>query len=262
MGKTPKNKTKTGTREWATTTVNILQGCEHDCRYCYARANALRFKQITSAGQWKRPKLKPERAGRVPATRRKVEGTVMFPSSHDITPAFLDVCLETIGKILQAGNKLLIVSKPHLECIRAICEQFEEFRKQILFRFSIGATNDTILEYWEPGAPNFGERFSALCYAFNEGFATSVSCEPLLEPERVEVLVDLLEEVVTETIWIGKMNRIGSRVGGDTARSEVERIEAGQTDLRVREIYAALKDNPKIRWKDSYKEVLRLKGES
>ena len=34
---------------------------------------------------------------------------------------------------------------------------------------------------------------------------------------------------------------------------------AGQTKQRVREIYAELKGNPKIRWKDSYKQVLGLK---
>ena len=27
----------TGTREWAASNVNIQDGCEHDCLYCYAK---------------------------------------------------------------------------------------------------------------------------------------------------------------------------------------------------------------------------------
>lgn len=39
-------KSKTGTREWAVATVNILDGCPHGCRYCYARAMAMRFHRL------------------------------------------------------------------------------------------------------------------------------------------------------------------------------------------------------------------------
>jgi hypothetical protein len=38
----------------------------------------------------------------------------------------------------------------------------------------------------------------------------------------------------------------------------VRQIEDGQADDKVRAIYAALKDEPKVRWKDSYKQVLGL----
>ena len=27
-----------GTQEWAASNVNIQDGCEHDCRYCYAKS--------------------------------------------------------------------------------------------------------------------------------------------------------------------------------------------------------------------------------
>ena len=36
-------------------------------------------------------------------------------------------------------------------------------------------------------------------------------------------------------------------------------LEAGQTDACIREVYSALKDEPKIRWKESYKSILGLK---
>jgi hypothetical protein len=71
-------------------------------------------------------------------------------------------------------------------------------------------------------------------------------------------LVKALLPYVTDTIWIGKMNKIKLRVPADTDPAEIARIEAGQTDARIREIYLALKDHPKIRWKESVKEVVGL----
>jgi DNA repair photolyase len=38
----------TGTQEWAASNVNIQDGCEHDCRYCYAKTMAIRFKRATA----------------------------------------------------------------------------------------------------------------------------------------------------------------------------------------------------------------------
>ena len=59
-------------------------------------------------------------------------------------------------------------------------------------------------------------------------------------------------------IKIGKANRLRSRCVPGTSEEEIARIEAGQTDERVREIYEELKDQPKVRWKESYKRVLGL----
>ena len=256
--------TISGTREWATQTINCLVGCSHDCRYCYSRAMALRFGRIKSAAEWSRPRL---RASYQADLRRlcKGKGMVMFPSTHDILPEFLEPCLDLLRNVLEAGKRLLIVTKPHFDCVRAIGEQFagvgpyfRDYRDRILCRFTIGAMDERLLGYWEPGAPTFQERMFALALARRFGFETSVSCEPLLETERALELVRELEPYVTETIWIGKMNRIRQRCVEGTSEEAIRRIEAGQTDQRVREIYESLKDRPKIRWKDSYRQVLGI----
>jgi hypothetical protein len=68
--------------------------------------------------------------------------------------------MTVLGKLLEAGNEVLIVSKPHLDCIRAICDEFESFRNildvfegyhryRMVFRFTIGACDDRILSLWE-----------------------------------------------------------------------------------------------------------------
>ena len=41
-----------GTKEWSVKSVNILAGCTHRCRYCYARATALKYKRIVDPEEW------------------------------------------------------------------------------------------------------------------------------------------------------------------------------------------------------------------
>ena len=41
--------------------------------------------------------------------------------------------------------------------------------------------------------------------------------------------------------------------------SAIQRIEDGQTDEQVRRVYELLKDQPKVRWKESYCSVLGIK---
>ena len=184
----------------------------------------------------------------------------MFPTTHDIEPEFLDECLTVLRNLLEAGNEVLIVSKPHLECVQAICKELEPFRDQVTFRFSIGAMDNSILGYWEPGAPQLVERCKSLLYAFTAGWKTSVSCEPYLDhPSNASVLYATLAPRVTDTIWFGKLNHIRQRCP-DASEEAIARIERCQTDDNVLMIYESLKDEPKVRWKDSYQAVLAQLG--
>ncbi|NQT12908.1 MAG: hypothetical protein HQ582_09165 [Planctomycetes bacterium] len=248
--------TISGTKEWSVASVNCVNGCSHNCRYCYARYNAVeRFGRI-SAEDWPTMQVRPHD---VRKPRKKHDGRVMFPSTHDITPKVLVACTTVLEKLLVAGNDVLIVSKPHLECIEHLCRYLARYRSQVLFRFTVGALSESILAYWEPGAPSFEERLACLRYARKQGYETSVSCEPLLEPERIVELVKTLSPHVSDTIWIGMLNSINSRVVAGTSAAEIARIREWQNVKdRVLRVYHELKDLPYIRWKESYKKVLGL----
>jgi len=246
-----------GTREWSVASINCVLGCPHRCRYCYARARAQKYKLIIELDEWGTTYYSVREA-EVCKKRKKYDGTVMFPTTHDITPDTLNSCVTVLENLLEAGNDVLVVSKPHLECITEICAKFEDYKSQIMFRFTIGAMDDEILSYWEPYAPKFEERFASLALAFNNGYRTSVSAEPMLDSDNVCLMFYKLEPIVTDSIWIGKMNDVRNRVQPDTSVEEIARIEAGQTDERIKAIYEALKDEPKIRWKESFKTVLGL----
>jgi len=249
---------KTGTREWAEANLNIALGCEHGCRYCYARANALRFRRIDDPEDW--PTMTVNQAAVDKGYGLRKGKTIMFPTAHDITPSILEECVTVLRKVLGAGNRVLIVTKPHLECVVRLCSELVEWHEQVLWRFTIGATDDEILALWEPHAPEFNERFLSLRHAFLAGWQTSVSVEPMLDPANVDDLVARLDPFVSETIWIGKMNHIRTRCR-DVDPAVLDAMEAELTDEKILAMVDRLGSNPKVVWKDSVKLVIEAHEE-
>ena len=111
------NKCVFGTHEWAKHNANFINGCEHDCKYCYSKEMAIRFQRKTPTN-WQDEEIREKTYLR---GFRKLDGTIMFPSSHDIHPNHLKETIRYLRKILHCGNSVLIVSKPHRICIKEIC---------------------------------------------------------------------------------------------------------------------------------------------
>lgn len=247
-----------GTYEWAESNANFINGCKHDCKYCYSKAMAVRFRRKTPRN-WKTEKI---RKSSLKKKVNKTKGTIMFPSSHDIHPDQLDYSIEFLGNLLKPGNRVLVVSKPHLECIQTICDEFEEYRDSILFRFTIGSSNTNTLKFWEPGAPSFEERLAALEWAHNKGFQTSISCEPMLDNDIDDVIEETIP-YVTDAIWIGKANSLLRRLkvnGWDDYKTidKANELINWQSDSNIIGLYRRYEDNPKIKWKESIKSVIGL----
>lgn len=252
-----KRKPVFGTREWAELSANCAEGCQHDCRYCYAKAASVK-NQKSTIDTWRIMRTNPDLAKHV---LDKAGQRVMFPTQHDITPDILPVYEECLDMILKADKEVLIVSKPHLSCIRHIVDRFEWAKEKILFRFTIGSANDSVLAFWEPNAPCYHERVASLMYAFFNGFRTSISSEPMLDVNIHQVIKDC-EQFVNDAIWLGLMNFVEQRLrlNGDD-EDVVQRgkaLSAMFTDKRVHNLYNVYKDNPKIKWKESIKKIVGL----
>lgn len=252
-----KEKPAFGTKEWAERNENLIKGCSHDCKYCYAKSMIIQHKNNTKEN-WSNEIVNQ---AKLKKGFRKYDGRIMFPSSHDITPEHLCDCVTFLSHILEPGNNVLIVSKPHLICIREICDYFAQFKNQIIFRFTIGTSDSNVLRFWEPNAPDFEERLESLKYAFNAGYQTSVSCEPMLDG-NIDEVVEKVSPYVTETIWIGKPNKLNERLSMNGFKNDAETMDEARrlkelfSDEYVLDLYERHKDNPKIKWKDSIKKVL------
>jgi DNA repair photolyase len=250
---------KTGTKEWASRNINIQRGCEHNCMYCYAREFAVRFKRCT-VQDWAEPVIDQVKVDR---TYGKYKGIVMFPSTHDITPRNLSECLCVLRKLLDAGNQVLIVSKPHWECVPLMCETFQQYKPQIQFRFTIGSTNDEALKFWEPGAPKLRERLACLEYAYYKGYQTSVSCEPYLDP-YVGYTYEVVVPYLTDSFWIGRLRNFKRRVDLTGVTDEhkkrfVEPLQKALSDRFFRSLHKFMDKCKFVKWKDSPYEVAILR---
>ena len=245
-----------GTKEWAEKNENLISGCSHDCKYCYAKTIAIRMKRKTPS-TWSQEVLNHKALSK---NFRKQKGTIMYPSSHDITPQHLRESITHLGKILAAGNKVLIVSKPHLDCLKSMCNAFNPVKENILFRFTIGSADSNTLKFWEPNATDFDERLESLKYAFNAGYQTSISCEPMLDT-GVDQIIEKVLPYVTETIWLGKPNNLIGRLSMNGFKNDqltmdrARRLIKELSDEYILNLHAIYEGNPQIRWKDSIKKV-------
>ena len=250
-----KMKSEGGVGEWAPYSYNIGVGCQHECLYCYARADALKYGHVENRGCWSKEVVKMYKV----SIAEKADGRVMFPSTHDISPDYYPYYVRTLENLLKAGNEVLVVTKPHLKCIEGLCDRFGSYKGKLEFRFTVGTVDDEVSRFWEPGAPLPGERLKALRHAYDRGFNTSVSMEPMLEghPEALDVY-RAVKLYVTGTIWVGLMNQLEERVdlSVDANRAAVERIGELQSDANIMKLYRELKGESKVRWKDSIMKVV------
>ena len=239
--------TTLGTKEWASRNVNIQTGCEHRCRYCYASWMASRFRGVTPE-QWSNPVI---RRNSVDRNYRKADGRIMFPSSHDITPLNIGECIVVLRKLLQAGNEVVIVSKPHFACVSRLCSEFYRRRSKIIMRFTIGSQFDATLAYWEPGAPFACDRVKCIQMAFTWGFSTSVSCEPYHDAD--DAIIKAVRPYVTDSIWIGKANNLERIIAvncpGDADALQRARELVEQQARVLPELHRLYDGDPLIRWK-------------
>jgi DNA repair photolyase len=247
-----KDKITSGTKEWADSNVNCISGCSNDCRYCYAKKMAIRFGR-KSEDTWKQMEI---REHDVEKNYRKRQGRVMFPTSHDITPKkeVKEACFKVLKKLLESENEVLVTLKPAYEVIKDICKKFEFFNELIQFRFTITSMNDDLLCFWEPGAPRFEERLESLKYAYTKGFKTSVSIEPFLDRNPVE-LVELIQPFITESIWIGKMNYIRRNNLSKYEKKYYNQVRKNYKLDNIKKIVKKLTNNELIMFKDSIRKL-------
>jgi len=247
-----------GTYEWAVENANFISGCNHNCKYCYSKEMAIRFKRKTSLN-WEQEEIN---TNQLIKKAKKVDGLIMFPSSHDITPINLTYSIIFLRKLLESGNKILVVTKPHIKVIEEICETFLNYKQNIFFRFTIGSINSEVLKFWEPNAPSYEERKKCLILAYKHGFSTSISCEPMLD-DKIEELVLDLENYVTDSIWIGKANYLLRRLkmnGVDDMESikKANELIALQSDINIKSLYNKMHLKNNIKWKESIKKIVNI----
>jgi len=80
----------------------------------------------------------------------------------------------------------------------------------------------------------------------------------LASREETIRLVAEVSPYVTDTIWVGKMQRIPRKYNAHVAgfAEAVARIESQQSNEEILALVGTLERNPKVQWKDSIQEVI------
>lgn len=242
----------TGTKEWAAKNINLFTGdCPNGCIYCYAKANNHRFNKPSEY------RVKEELLTK---TFRKRDYLTMYPSAHDIHMKDIDWHLAFLKNFLKTGSKILIVTKAQFSAINLLCRELIEHKDQIEFRFTIGSSIDKVLEFYEPNAPKYDERYASLIRAFISGYKVSLSIEPMLDTHPDRIIREAMD-FINGDIWVGKMNHPKARLVANGHRDKIDRVmelvEWQSKDENILGIVERLSRYPNIKWKDSIQEVIK-----
>jgi len=244
--------------DWRGKAVNFCYGCSNDCRYCYVTDMGCKF-------GWSSLESRSNMVVRKRDVNKKHKNygcQVMFPSSHDITPQVLDPAVKVLHNLLDAGNeRILIVSKPHMQCITTLCQEFSEYKDKLIFRFTIGSLDNNVLSYWEPGAPSAEERFQCLMHAHQKGFQTSVSMEPMLDHEEIGPIIQTIRPYVNHSIWLGIMSPrlyFLKNNFGKEFNDALNTIYEKETPEKLFEIYHKYVNDPLVRFTASIYSKLKI----
>lgn len=239
---------------------NIYTGCYNSCRYCGVRKTQCDRLKRRSHDLWYFMEFKREEYEKTITAR--LERSI-FPTAHDIFPFNRMICFKFLERLINPQkdvfNKVLVVSKPRLSVFQSFCERFADLKENILLRFTITTQNSNLIDYWEENASKFKERFECLKLCYEKEFPVSVSIEPYLDtPQNLFSLVDKLSNYVSDTIWIGHMNRIPTiktlklKNAPEQEINQAKRIREISSVKNLKLIVQELRNYKIIRYKESF----------
>jgi DNA repair photolyase len=258
--------TTSGTKEFAEKNVNCITGCSNNCRYCYAKQMALRYKRITSEDQWKVMTENPRicSKGYCNIKFEKTQKRIMFPTSHDLKMEMWNYWFPVLLELIKSDNKILIVTKADSEVINKFtsyfaCTNLGSYKKNLEFRITITGTDEGVRKFWEPGAPDYLDRLLAVKILKENHFKTSVLIEPLLTLTPLDI-VTRVYDLVSE-IWIGTMNHVTR--SNFTSENDLKFFDQVQVTKDPKFLFNLKKQleqfekgkGDKIRWKDSIRQI-------
>lgn len=190
-------------REYSPYALNIYNGCDHNCKYCYIKA--MPFPKYMATNEIKPRKNILEKLEKQLKKQEITEQVLLCFMGDPYCQA--DVEYETTREILNILLKYdvptAILSKGGGRILRDI-ELFKKFRN-----IKVGATLTLTEEkeslYYEPGAALPRERIEVLGILHREGIKTWVSFEPVIRPLITYQLLELSYPFVDQ-YKVGKMN--------------------------------------------------------
>jgi DNA repair photolyase len=199
----PKGKAK----EYASLAVNLYEGCEHGCTYCFGPATLKREREKFHASS--HPKNDALQRLSRDAEKLRIAGDDREILLSFVTDPYQTIESET--KLTQEAIKILrqndlrftILTKGGLRAVRDF-DLLAGYDKAS-FGSTLIFTNQADADRWEPNAPKVDFRIEAIKEAKKRGIRTWVSLEPVICPDQALELIEKLHPFVNH--WkVGKLN--------------------------------------------------------
>lgn len=184
---------------------NIYVGCQHECRYCYARIMTKRFLPNLS---WPNVHVVEDAVALAQQDISQPPGRIMFCSMTDPYQPIertTHLSRRVLEVLLDSRHYVLILTKSPL-----LIRDFDLLsgRSNVEVGFTITALKD--IPSWETNAPGNTERIQALRQAHKQGLKTFLSVEPWIPyiSDPIEIVKALKPDV--DRFIFGSMQYMGA----------------------------------------------------
>jgi len=194
--------------EYGDYALNHYEGCQHGCKYCYARMIKKKPYQV-----WVKARpvanaislLKKE----LPVLRNEIKEVYLCFSCDPYMPLERKTQLtQRIIKILMENDvafSILTKSDLVLRDLNLL-SNYDKCR----VGFTITTLNDNVRKFWEPYAPSIEDRIRAVKTFHDYGVETWISVEPILDNTYID-LIYKLQDYVNQFVF-GKLNYMKSNL--------------------------------------------------
>jgi DNA repair photolyase len=190
-------------REYSPYSLNIYNGCDHNCKYCYIKT--MPFPKYKATDEIKPRKDILEKLEKQLKKQEITEQVLLCFMGDPYCQADIEhkTTREILKLLLKYDIPVAILSKGGERILRDL-DLFKKFRN-IKVGTTLTLTEEKESLYYEPGAALPRERIKVLGILHNEGIKTWVSFEPVIRPLTTYQLLELSYPFVDQ-YKVGKMN--------------------------------------------------------
>lgn len=191
-------------KEYAALAINIYNGCDHGCEYCFAPSVLFRDRQDF----YNHPQ---ERVGLLDALEKYLlknpghQERVLLCFTCDPYQAIderLQITRSVIGMLHAANYSIEVLTKGGKRALRDL-DKFHPLHDK--FATTLTLIDDAQSKQWEPNAESPSDRIATLKEFHAAGIETWVSLEPVLDPVQALKIIQATADFV-DLYKIGKLN--------------------------------------------------------
>ena len=159
-------------------TVNLTNGCVHDCIYCYIRG----YSQYPGESI---VQVYRDTAGKIAdelKRKHKKPATVYFSPSSDAfmpVPEVLDQAYQTMRLLLTRGVGVQFVTKGIVP--NPILKLFAQYPQLVSGQIGLCTTDDHLNAILEPNVPTASQRLACMSQLMDHGVKLSLRVDPLIQ---------------------------------------------------------------------------------